>query len=53
MNAENSKKYREAADAVWELAVKFSGYEVAEDLKVLCQILHDKAAGRVSVIITE
>ena len=45
MDASEAQKYREAADLVWDLAKKFTGHQVAEDLKTLSTELHAKASG--------
>lgn len=41
-----SKRYREAADALNELAKKFKGWKVHDDLAYMVDALHAKAAGR-------
>ena len=53
MDEEQSEKYREAADKLWELAETFHGFEVGEDLKEMASSLHAKAGGRKSIIIVE
>jgi len=53
MDEEQERKYREAADKLWELALQFHGFEVCDDLKEFVSVLHAKAGGRKSVLIVE
>lgn len=53
MDEEQERKYREAADKLWELAEQFHGFKVCDDLKEMAGSLHAKAGGRRSIIVLE
>lgn len=45
MEEAEQEKYREAADLVWEIAKKFHGHLVCDDLKSVATELHVRAGG--------